>query len=771
MPKAESRLEILQVCKLLQCVRAKDKHQVEKLTTNGVPHLINYNDADEGNTALSIAALTNDEDMIEFLLELGAHPDVMDLSGRTAAMRAAEYGHVNCVEKLLTAGADMTLVDQEGKGIIFYCIASTQRHLKCLELVLEGGADVNNKAKDSTPVFLLACETSAENEEMCLNLLDHGADPNSHMERGGRTALMAACASGSVKVVKAIILKGGDVNALDVRKNHAAHFAAGGGHLECLMCMGGYGAQFEQTNVDSDTPIHNAAKAGFAMCCKYLSQRGCNPKPKNGDGNTARAIAKEEGFKDVSKELRKAEKQFGKVGKNNDPWMLTLYDWLMQRQEEIIKTFKELDQDQVGTVGKAEFCETLMSMKAPVEEEELQKLAALHDKNRENRLDYNEFLAAKKWINKNYLVTAFEGKKKKKKGKKGGKKKGKFKLVMPICMQEEGHRTIGGGPPEMYIPYHINYTDTGRFDRDHPPQHPLQDDSAWYLQNPERAYININDAARMGDFESLKAALKKGVSIDTRDRYYKTPLMTSSGVGHLDMVKFLVENGASVNLRDNFKWTALHHACHAGQLDVVQYLVEHGGEIDAATMNGGTPLTRAIESSRENVVQYLIDHGVKMLTENKKGMTPMDIAEAWADPRVLNIVQTKWESMPHPDKKTAGKKGAKGKGSPKGKRPVSAPKEKETDAVVRPVMYDDTAALDRKGSILRAASALAGGLDEREDITYTPLRAWTQQPTSKDLIHDKEVRRERFGWEVDFPDFQMPFQKNVAEKLTEMDNE
>ena len=69
-----------------------------------------------GNTALSVAAIANDDEMIEFLLELGAHPDVMDLKGRTAAMRAAEYGHVNCLEKLLAAGANMTLNDLEGKG-------------------------------------------------------------------------------------------------------------------------------------------------------------------------------------------------------------------------------------------------------------------------------------------------------------------------------------------------------------------------------------------------------------------------------------------------------------------------------------------------------------------------------------------------------------------------------------------------------------------------------------------------------------------------------
>ena len=73
--------------------------------------------------------------------------------------------------------------------------------------------------------------------------------------------------------------------------------------------------------------------------------------------------------------------------------------------------------------------------------------------------------------------------------------------------------------------------------------------------------------------------------------------------------------------------------------------------------------------------------------------------------------------------------------------------------------------LRRKGSILRAASALAGGIEEVEDITYVPLKTWTKQPTTKDLIQDRIVRRDRFGWEVDFEDFKMPFNKNVEKKV------
>ena len=39
-----------------------------------------------------------------------------DFKGRTAVMRAAEYGHVQCMEELALNKADMKLRDLEGKG-------------------------------------------------------------------------------------------------------------------------------------------------------------------------------------------------------------------------------------------------------------------------------------------------------------------------------------------------------------------------------------------------------------------------------------------------------------------------------------------------------------------------------------------------------------------------------------------------------------------------------------------------------------------------------
>ena len=75
---------------------------------------------------------------------------------------------------------------------------------------------------------------------------------------------------------------------------------------------------------------------------------------------------------------------------------------------------------------------------------------------------------------------------------------------------------------------------------------------------------------------------------------------------------------------------------------------------------------------------------------------------------------------------------------------------------------------DEKRYVERMAKAVLDNIEEVEDITYTPRRAWIQMPTTDQLIEEMEKKREQFGWEVDFPDFRMPFDDNVAKKLIQI---
>lgn len=46
--------------------------------------------------------------MITFLLDHGASPNMVDLKGRSPAMRAAEFGHVQALTLLTEADTDLT---------------------------------------------------------------------------------------------------------------------------------------------------------------------------------------------------------------------------------------------------------------------------------------------------------------------------------------------------------------------------------------------------------------------------------------------------------------------------------------------------------------------------------------------------------------------------------------------------------------------------------------------------------------------------------------
>ena len=63
---------------------------------------------ENGETGLHLAACKNNEKMITLLLDLGASPNMVDLKGRSPAMRAAEFGHVQALTLLTDADTDLT---------------------------------------------------------------------------------------------------------------------------------------------------------------------------------------------------------------------------------------------------------------------------------------------------------------------------------------------------------------------------------------------------------------------------------------------------------------------------------------------------------------------------------------------------------------------------------------------------------------------------------------------------------------------------------------
>ncbi len=182
--------------------------------------------------------------------------------------------------------------------------------------------------------------------------------------------------------------------------------------------------------------------------CRFLATRGCNPKVKNLEGDTPKVIAKDRKAKDASKNIRKGEKQYNKLSKQTTDsgginWSIRLYDYMYEHTERVKNLFAINDQDQIGKITRESFVQVISDegFQALVESsDEMEKLIKSHEKAKD-QIDYELFLTGKKYINKQFLISSFEKKKKKKK-KKGKGKKGKTKIIMPICILDEGPRMV-----------------------------------------------------------------------------------------------------------------------------------------------------------------------------------------------------------------------------------------------------------------------------------------------------------------------------------------
>jgi ankyrin repeat protein len=120
--------------------------------------------------------------------------------------------------------------------------------------------------------------------------------------------------------------------------------------------LSSYGAHFDVYDVKGNNPVHVAAAANAGQCCRFLATRGCNPKVKNLEGETAKSIAKEKKNKDAAKNLRKAEKQYAKLSKQTLEsggvnWSIRLYDYMYEHKERIRDAFAEHDNEQTGKIS------------------------------------------------------------------------------------------------------------------------------------------------------------------------------------------------------------------------------------------------------------------------------------------------------------------------------------------------------------------------------------------------------------------------------------
>jgi len=86
----------------------------------------------------------------------------------------------------------------------------------------------------------------------------------------------------------------------------------------------------------------------------------------------------------------------------------------------------------------------------------------------------------------------------------------------------------------------------------------------------------LHDAAKTGDLKQVKALLKQGIDVNSKNKQGATPLHWAAFKGHVDVAKELINNGAKVNVLTNKDSTPLRLAITHKQTKMIKYLKSQG---------------------------------------------------------------------------------------------------------------------------------------------------------------------------------------------------
>ena len=118
-----------------------DIEKVNKLLDSGHDPDIKDN---SGYTALHYAARAGHTSILKTLLSRGANPNSQTTSGHTTALhRAAYMGHLETMELLLKYGASAELTDSDGKSALHKC--ADRGNYACAKLILDNSYEKLDK--------------------------------------------------------------------------------------------------------------------------------------------------------------------------------------------------------------------------------------------------------------------------------------------------------------------------------------------------------------------------------------------------------------------------------------------------------------------------------------------------------------------------------------------------------------------------------------------------------------------------------------------------
>jgi ankyrin repeat protein len=770
--KPKTELEKFQVLKLLNSVECNKKDDITRLVNNGVFDLINYNELNDGKTALIKAIELNNEELVNYLITLGANPELPDLNLKTPIMYACELGFDSIVQNLSKLDVNLNKIDKFFNTALIYCLSSTKRHLRCLEILLSNSAiNINLETLKGT-VFLEACKMNFE--AIAIKLTQKGADINIIDKNTNNHAIHYAVKFGMMSLCYKLIMAKINIDIVNSNLQTPVIMAAKFGHLNVLKLLFSFGANFDAIDLKGFNAIFYAVARKDGKMVKYLASRGTNPKFKNTEGLSPIKLSKivklrmrKRIFKHANQLYDEWESKFMISQKQNTindiysfsldsirerlQWLLRIYEFINSDKikfEEILNENALIDDKTLITQQSLfDVIKKYLSDKIP--SHVLEHLVSTLTKNK--NLDVIEIKSVIKCEGLLKVLNIKLPKNKKKFRKKKRKlkihkiRKTKVKIFIPVKTNERNLNEINQFQKVRIL----------REISNHKTDNILQNDTIWYRDNYEYGIVEFSNLINSGNLSSLDDLIQRQKNpkltqklLNTIDRFYKSPLIIAIQKNDLKIVEYLLNNNVDVNYKDNFKWTPLHHAAFTGNTEIAVKLINRGANTNSKSVTGITPIMLAVKTNNQKMIELLLKNkSIFFDPANLKKQNPLEIANAFAfQSPILNKFQEKFKKI----KKS------------KTNRHLTRNIKQNTKKINKKLVPAKMSPLKYKYRLIRHDKNLRLKQVKSDCAKIKlPLQITQDRDDKTKLIELAVKNRQIHGWEYDFPDFKSPWQRNL----------
>ncbi|XP_065835495.1 putative ankyrin repeat protein RF_0381 [Oscarella lobularis] len=231
-----------------------------------------------GYTLLHWAVSKGSNQIVNFLIDKGAHLEAETKTGRTPIMIAVKKGNVELLDLLISKGCDVRAKDKCGHGLLVAAVWGEKVHM--FKTVLKMGFDLNETCSNGrTCLHWAAVYDSASIAEI---LLEQGANLEPRAKRG-RTPFLFAVAWGSNNVASLLSTKGCDIHAKDEAGRGALVLACTNHQYDTIPLLL---SKFDYLNEEGAPMLHWAARNDYQRMAALLISHGVDLEAKDEWGCT-----------------------------------------------------------------------------------------------------------------------------------------------------------------------------------------------------------------------------------------------------------------------------------------------------------------------------------------------------------------------------------------------------------------------------------------------------------------------------------------------------